>query len=375
MTFHPPDPAPSGRPAPDMDSGAGSDAGSDTSPLSIVPPDHDTGPLPLIPPVGPPVVPPIDRPGPVPRVPTRTAGDRAHRPPLPPVAPDTPVPVGRVPVGDTALRRGVRAVLGLVTGGVAARELADLAAAVQVPVTTGRRIGVVSTRGGAGRTTVTALLGMVYATRRADHVVVSDADPEPGSLGWRLGLPPTPPLGTLAPGLLAACSGSLDAVDELLPRTPAGLRLLPGAAPGQPSPSGEILRALSRFFAVGVADCGRGLLHQATLDVLAGCHAVVVVSPATPDGLRSTCAALDLLPPGALDHTTLALCTLDRTGRAAITGGAAAMVDRFGVPVVWLPYDRHLAAGAPIGPARLGEGTVVAATRLAAIALDRANRA
>lgn len=296
---------------------------------------------------------------------------------LPPGSPppDTAL-VRHAPAGDTPLRRVARSAVRMVTGTAATRELAELAQAVQSPVTTGRRIVVMSVRGGAGRSTVTALLGTVYAARRADHVLVADADPEHGSLAWRLGLATPDGLGVLAPRLLAARGGGLGDVDPLLPRTGAGLRLLPGGTTdGGARPARDVTRALSRFFAICVTDCGRGLDAPATVEVLHEAHAAVVVAPATPDGVRSTCVGLDRVPVEALPRVTVALCTVQRGGRAALAGSTAReALARYGVPVVTLPYDRHLAAAAPIVPARIGEATVVEATRLAGHALAAACR-
>jgi septum site-determining protein MinD len=273
--------------------------------------------------------------------------------------------VGRVPAGDPVPRRIAHWVQGLIGGTAEARELAELAAATQAPVTTGRRIAVVSVRGGAGRTAVTALLGCVFAARRADHVLVADAGPEHGSLAWRLRVPAPADPAVLGPRLLAARGGSIADVDALLPRTPAGLRVLPAGA----GPTGDIAAALSRFFAITALDCGPGVAQAGLFDV----HAAVIVTPATPDGLRSTCAALDRLPPGPRAVSVVALTTTDRTGSETLTGAGTALAG-YGVPAVWLPYDRHLAAGAPIDPARIAAATTVVATRLAGLALERACR-
>jgi septum site-determining protein MinD len=306
-----------------------------------------------------------------PRPAAAPARHRAAAPPAAPVAPPAPGPrppasaafVGRVPAGDPMPRRLARWAQGLIGGPAEARELADLAAAVQVPVTTGRRIAVVAVRGGAGRTAVTALLGSVFAARRSDHILVADAGPEHGSLAWRLGVPVPGDPAALGPRLLTARAGTVAHVDALLPSTPGGLRVLPAGA----GPTGELTGALSRFFAITVLDCGPGVAQAGLFDV----HAAVVVAPATPDGLRSTCAALDRLPAGPRSVSVVALTTTDRTGREALTGVDAALA-RYGVPAVWLPHDRHLAAGGPIDPARLAAATTVAATRLAGLALQRA---
>jgi septum site-determining protein MinD len=286
--------------------------------------------------------------------------------PAPSIAPPpaaSPVElVGLVRGGESVARRYWRTARRALTGHHPSRELGELAAAVAVPLTTGRRIAVVSARGGAGKSAVTALLASVCAARRADPVLAADADPACGSLGWRLGLPGGPGLGELAPHLLAG-----EEPARFLPRTEVGLFLLPGAA--APHLVRDVTRALSRTFAVCVTDCGP-LGVPATGGILAEAHAVVVVCPATPDGVRSTCDLLARWPRAALARVAVALNAASPGGRAALRPGAArAALGRWDVPLVALPYDRHVAGAAPIRPGRIAEPTLVAASRLAARAL------
>jgi MinD-like ATPase involved in chromosome partitioning or flagellar assembly len=303
----------------------------------------------------------------------------APRAPAPPAAPPEDSALDgrlgdRAPWGDGFLRRAARFAVHLVATTRATRELAELATAAQAPVTTGRRIAVVSVAGGAGRSTVTALLGSVFAARRADHVLVADADPDHGSLAWRLGLAEREGLGALGPRLLNA-RGVAD-LDTLLPRTPAGLRLLPGPAGAPPGATREVTRAMSRFFAVCVTDCGRGLQTPSTAEVLQDAHGAVVVVPATPDGVRSSLAGLAHLPPALLQRSVVALNTTIPGGRAALHVDAAREVlARTGAALVVLPHDRHLAAATPVLPGRLAEATAIEATRLAGLALARAGQA
>ena len=90
--------------------------------------------------------------------------------------------VRRIRAGDPPLRRMWRSASRMFTSSRATRALADLAAEVQVPVHTGRRIAVASVHGGAGKTTVAAVLASVFAARRSDPVLAADADPHEGSL-------------------------------------------------------------------------------------------------------------------------------------------------------------------------------------------------
>lgn len=267
----------------------------------------------------------------------------------------------------------------MLAGSSSSRELTELAAAVQLPLSTGRRIAVTSVRGGAGKSAVTAVLASVYAARRGDPVLAADADPDGGSLGWRLRLDGGPTLAELAPQLLAAHAGGLRALERLLPRTSSGLWVLPGGSPARPQAARDVIRALSRLFPVCVTDCGLGMDSPATVEVLSEAHAVVVVGPATPDGVRSTCDALDRVTAAgraaSLDRVVVVLNALSRDGHATLRESRAReALSRFRVPVVTLPYDRHLAAGAPVHVGRIGEQTLVGATRLAGEALARARQ-
>jgi septum site-determining protein MinD len=270
--------------------------------------------------------------------------------------------VRAVPHGDPALRRLRRLGRHLLGGTAPARTGTDLAGALAVPLTTGRRIAVGSVRGGAGRTTCTALLAAVFAARRPDPVLVVDAGPAHGSLLWRLGLDGAPPLDQLAPGLLAAAD--LPAACASLVRAAAGPWVAP---PGSAAAVREVTRALSRFFPITVLDTGPDPA------VFAEAHAVVLVTPATADGVRSTAEALHAVPPAGRERFVVALVTASREGRRALRAGAARRVlEPFAVPVVALPYDRHLAGAVPLRPDRIGEDTLDATARLAAAVVARA---
>src|SRR4029450_8572058 len=49
-----------------------------------------------------------------------------------------------------------------------------------------QRTPVVALKGGVGKTTTTACLGAVFAEHRGDRVVAVDANPDPGTLGYRV---------------------------------------------------------------------------------------------------------------------------------------------------------------------------------------------
>ncbi|GAA3357934.1 chromosome partitioning protein [Saccharopolyspora gregorii] len=277
--------------------------------------------------------------------------------------------------GDPLPRRVARTVVRAFSSTKQPRELAEILTAVQAPVTTGRRIVVTSVRGGAGKTAVAALVGSVFAARRADPVLAVDAEPEFGSLPWRLGVESAMTLPGVAPALMTASGQNLTSLEQLLPRTTGGLWVVPGGTGQRPQLVRDLTRSLSRLFAVSVLDCTTGMAAPANNAVLADAHAVIVVVPATPDGVRTTADALARLAPGALQHVVIALNALHPHGRDALRNAAArAAFERLGLPVVSVPHDRHVASGAPINPGRIGEPTLTEASRLAAWALHRARQ-
>ncbi|GAB2679877.1 hypothetical protein GCM10027271_46420 [Saccharopolyspora gloriosae] len=277
--------------------------------------------------------------------------------------------------GDPLPRRVARTVVRAFSSTKQPRELAEILTAVQAPVTTGRRIAVTSVRGGAGKTAVAALVGSVFAARRAEPVLAVDAEPEFGSLPWRLGIESAMTLPGAAPALMTASGQNLTSLEQLLPRTTGGLWVVPGGSGQRPQLVRDLTRALSRLFAVSVLDCTTGMAAPANNAVLADAHAVIVVVPATPDGVRTTADALARLAPGALQHVVIALNSLHPHGRDALRNAPArAAFERLGLPVVSLPHDRHVASGAPINPGRIAEPTLTEASRLAAWVLHRARQ-
>lgn len=292
---------------------------------------------------------------------------------VPPLDPDTVAGRGRK--GEPAHRRIIRAVRRVFDASQAeVHELADLLSAVQQPLPTGRRIAVTGVRGGCGKTTVAALLGRVYARRRADRVLTLDADPEAGSLSWRLGLQAGHSVTVLAKAVQAGKVKTMADLQPLLAGAGDGLWCAPApvhpeAAVATVATARDVSRALSRYFGVSVLDCGHGLTIPTP--VLLEAHCIVMAAPATIDGLRSTRAALDRRGLD-LERVVVVLTSLnDRTEGVDLRQATRAM-EVLGVPVVRLGYDRHLAAGGVLDVARLGEPTVLSATRLAAWALRRA---
>lgn len=277
----------------------------------------------------------------------------------------------RDPLARQAVRR-MREVLGM-GASREVREATARAERLRQPVTTIRRIAVLSGRGGAGKTTVAALVATALAAARPDRVLAVDAAPELGSLALLAGASSPRPVAGF--GRAAPQPQAFEDADPHLGRTDGGLWLLTGPTTPDPAPrldlpaSRAAVAALSRFFAVLVTDCGPDPASRLNLGVLEDAHALALVAPATVDGLLSThqtIARLRQTSASLLPRTVVVLSSqTPHTEAVDLKRGTRTLASQ-GVRLARLPYDRHLAAGARLRPQLLGERTTTAVIGLAA---------
>ncbi|MGA4865684.1 MinD/ParA family ATP-binding protein [Streptomyces lavendulocolor] len=275
--------------------------------------------------------------------------------------------------GEPLATRALRAVRRTVSSS-AAREVAETtrtAETLQQPVTTGRQIAVTSIRGGAGKSTVAALLGLTYAHYRQDPVLLVEADPALGSLPLRLGAETLRWTTGDVAGIVEPQMSLLDVTGYLV-QLPDNAWLLPGSqgrigAMLDTRAYERVMVALRRYFGVTVVDC-ETLPAEVARVALSAAQARLLTTPATLEGIASTHAVLQWmqgLPRHIIAGTVVVLTELvphtgldlDEATRKLAATGASVQV---------LPYDRHLAAGGPIRTELLAHPTRQAATRLAA---------
>jgi MinD-like ATPase involved in chromosome partitioning or flagellar assembly len=353
--------------------------------LTPTPPPDAVAPAPPTPPPAPPTPAPPSPPAPPPPTPAVPAPpqvrpappwDTAELPALPP--PDSKGPAEldperftrprhhREPAGRRAVHR-VKELLG-VDASKEVREATERAERLRQPVTTLRRLAVLSSRGGAGKTAVATLLAATLASSRHDRVVAVDAAPELGSLALRAGA--ASPASTAAFGRTAPRAGGFAGAEPHLGRGDSGLWLLTGGGERLDLPAYQAaVAALSRHFAVLVTDCGPDPASELNLGILRDAHALALVTPATVDGVVSAHQALGWLrttPAAALVARTVVVLSTQtpHTEGVDLKRGARTLASQ-GVRVARLSYDRHLAAGARIHPNLLGERTRTAAIGLA----------
>ena len=148
-------------------------------------------------------------------------------------------------------------------------------------------IAVVSPKGGVGKTTVTTLLGTLFAQLRHDRIVAIDTNPDYGSLGRTL----APTHNVYVDDLLAVLDHpalTATQLDASLARAAHGLLVLP--APTAPermarldhSGYSRVIQRLQSLVSVILLDCGTGLWEPAAQVALASANQVVLVSDAEP---------------------------------------------------------------------------------------------
>lgn len=289
--------------------------------------------------------------------------------PHPPTAPTDPnrPPGSAADLTSSALLRqrndvpshGWRRLIHRLTGGalnpgVSKRDqvLSSLLNRIRTPVRGCHRIAVVSLKGGIGKTTTTACLGLTLAQFRGDRVVAMDANPDAGTLAERL----TGDVEISVRDLLDHIR-DISTFTEVSAYTTLADRLQVLASDQEPETSlefdearyREVCGLLARFYNVVLTDSGTGLLHSAMAGTLAMADSLVVVSAPSVDGASRAAKTLDWLVAHGY-HDLVARCVaVIQSVRP--TGGEVDMTvlrNHFAArcrAVVEIPYDPHLVTG------------------------------
>ncbi|QKW33618.1 hypothetical protein HUT06_05880 [Actinomadura sp. NAK00032] len=272
--------------------------------------------------------------------------------------------------GDPLARRMGRNVRKAVGGGSReARETGAFLELMQQPVPGTRQIAVASVRGGAGKTTMAALVATELARYRQDRVLAADADAELGSLPLRLGIRTELSLFDLA----GQNPRTFEEAARYLSRTPEGLFVLSSTRGGRIA--GEFtletfqsaLAVVGRYVGTTVIDCGAGILTELNRGVVANSHGLVLVTPGTVDGALSARGALEWYAANDLQDM-LRRTVIAMVSHAPQVGAdlhrAHQMLSAWGLPVVFVPYDRHLATGSSVDMSKVSGAARTAVTRV-----------
>jgi MinD-like ATPase involved in chromosome partitioning or flagellar assembly len=361
----------------------------DTQPPEPTPPPEPPPPPPAAPAPAPPPPPAAPEPSPPP-APPPVAATPEPPPPAPPPGPAARPQNGDLstdqllarPPGGPAL--GWQAVVYQMTGGrvrpapgPAERARHRLAARIATPVAGCQRIAVVALKGGVGKTTTTACLGAIFAEHRGDRVVAVDANPDPGTLGYRIRRDTT----RTAKDLLANVDRLERYADVRAFASQTDLRLEVIASEADPARDEafgeddyrELAAVLERFYSLVLTDCGPGLLHSAMRAILPTSDQLIVVAAPSLDGARSASLTLDWLDKHGYGQLAGSSVVVINAVRERGLVDVDRLQEHFAPrcrAVVRVPFDRHLETGAEIVLDELAPATRRAYVRLAAAVAD-----
>lgn len=233
-------------------------------------------------------------------------------------------------------------------------------------------ITVASMKGGVGKTTVSALLGLTLAQHRGDRAVAIDANPDAGTLADRL-------LGIgSARATIRDLINNLDTIDagtQLNRYLGLAGRLAVLASEMDPAKSELFDKAeyeavaclIARFYDVLITDSGTGLVHSAMQGALDLTDGLVIVGAPTVDAANSAGRTLDWLTEHGFDELVSNAVVAISCDRASPDVDRGRIRDHFAErcrAVVEIPADPHLATGGQIKLQALQQPTLDAALEL-----------
>jgi MinD-like ATPase involved in chromosome partitioning or flagellar assembly len=241
-----------------------------------------------------------------------------------------------------------------------------------------RFVPVLSRKGGVGKTTVTALLGMALADVRGDRVLAIDANPDRGTLADRV---PRQTRSTVRDIVLHAPElGARDDLAAHLSHDATGLAVAASDADPLLAEAFDdggynvVADVVSPHYGIVVTDSGTGVVYSVMRAALQRADAVVVVSGGSIDEARLASETLTWLEANDYgDLVSNAVVALNASTQGTDLDKLHDIEDHFRSrvrAVVRIPYDPELAAGSVVRYEALRPFTRDCARQLAALVVD-----
>lgn len=288
--------------------------------------------------------------------------------------------------GRPAPEGGARLLLYKATFGLAnlgdspkVRARKELDKRIQRPLDGGARfVPVLTRKGGVGKTTVSALLGMALADQRDDRIVAIDANPDRGTLSERVARQTDATVRDVVQRA-ASITGYTD-FSTLVSRDVTRLDVLASDTDPQLSEAfnendyNVVADLASRYYSIVLTDCGTGIVHSVMRPTLRRADSIVIVSGGSVDEARLASETLTWLEANGygelVRNAVIALNTATQgTSLVNVEEIEAHFLSRVR-QVVRIPYDPRLAAGAAIEYHKLRPATMHAARVLAALVVE-----
>lgn len=273
------------------------------------------------------------------------------------IRPSELVPTRKIPPGRGWRRAVYRSTFGLINLGRSPdeRRLAELESKIRSLLRGRYKIGVLG-KGGAGKTTVAACVGSIFAElRQDDRVVAIDADIAFGKLGSRVDPNVAGSYWELATDQHLHTFAD---VRSRVGNNAAGLFVLPGemATARRRVIDPNIYRAatarLDNHFTLSIIDCGSAMDTAVTAEVLRDLDALIVVTSPWVDGAAAAGQTMDWLAhkgfTGLLHRTVVVINDSDGHVDKKTRAHLAEQFSSRGQVVVQVPFDPHLRPGGVI---------------------------
>jgi MinD-like ATPase involved in chromosome partitioning or flagellar assembly len=241
-----------------------------------------------------------------------------------------------------------------------------------------RFVPVLTRKGGVGKTTITALLGMALADARDDRVIAIDANPDRGTLAERVDRQTRETVRDVV--TKASSIGGYTDFSRFVSRDETRLDIL--ASDTDPTLSeafddndyNVVAGLAARYYSLVLTDCGTGIVHSVMRATLQRADSVVIVSGGSVDEARLASETLTWLEAngyGELVRNAVVAINLATQGTHLVKVDEIEAHFQSRVrEIVRIPYDPQLAAGSVVNWHELRPVTQHASRELAALVVE-----
>jgi MinD-like ATPase involved in chromosome partitioning or flagellar assembly len=241
-----------------------------------------------------------------------------------------------------------------------------------------RFVPVLTRKGGVGKTTVTALLGMALADARDDRIIAIDANPDRGTLSERVSKQTRSTVRDVV--TKAASIGNFTDFSSLVSRDETRLDILASDTDPLLSEAFDendynvVADLAARYYSIALTDCGTGIVHSVMRATLQRADSIVIVSGGSVDEARLASETLTWLEAnGYGDLVSNAVVALNTATQGTNLVRLEEIESHFRSRVreiVRIPYDPQLAAGSVVSYKHLQPITRLAARTLAELVVE-----
>jgi MinD-like ATPase involved in chromosome partitioning or flagellar assembly len=217
-------------------------------------------------------------------------------------------------------------------------------------------VPVLTRKGGVGKTTISALLGMALAQVREDRVIAIDANPDRGTLAERVSKSTRFTVRDVV-NRAAAIDGFAE-FSNMVSRDETRLDVLASDADPMLSEAFDegdynvVADMAARYYSIVLTDCGTGIVHSVMRPTLQRANALVIVSGGSVDEARLASETLTWLEANGygelVRNSVVALNTATQATQLVKIDEIEQHFQTRVRSVIRIPYDPALAAGSVI---------------------------